>query len=274
VVNKEHIREKAFELGAELVGFAPVSRWREEGGLPEQYHPDRIWHKARTVISLALPVWLPVVETQPSAWGRDQYGIVNSLLDEIAYRLAAFLNRCGIASINIGRDGYGDIDALIRKPAAAFSHVWAAHYAGIGKVGWNHTLLTRQYGPRVRLVSLLSSIETEGDPLIDEELCLRCFLCREICPVDAFSGRKETYAAMDRVTCATNSKRLRSSFRNPCGFCIKVCPVGEDRKLFGSSDVRKYLRERDYDASVADRREFDGWRHVRGHGGFPLEEDE
>ena len=99
--------------------------------LAENYHPDRIWHKTRTVISLALPVWLPIIETQPSVWGRDQYGIVNNLLDEIAYRLAAFLNRYGIASINIGRDGYGDIDTLIRKPAAAFSHVWAADYADL-----------------------------------------------------------------------------------------------------------------------------------------------
>ncbi|NVN92144.1 MAG: epoxyqueuosine reductase, partial [Desulfuromonadales bacterium] len=208
-MNKESIREKAYELGAELVGFAPVSRWHESEVIPENYHPDQVWHKTRTVISLALPVWLPIVETQPSAWGRDQYGIVNNLLDEIAYRLAAFLNRNGIASINVGRDGYGDIDALIRKPSAAFSHVWAAHFAGIGKVGWNHTLLTRSHGPRVRLVSVLSSIEVEGDPLVAEDLCLRCFLCRDICPVDAFSGKNDLHATMDPVTCATNSKRLR-----------------------------------------------------------------
>ncbi len=271
-MDKEIIREKAYELGAELVGFAPVSRWRDDAGIPEEYYPDRVWHKTRTVISLGLPVWLPIVETQPSAWGRDQYGIVNNLLDEIAYRLASFLNRQGIASINVSRDGYGDIDALIRKPAAAFSHVWAAHYAGVGKVGWNHTLLTRSYGPRVRLVSVLSSIEIEGDPLVTEDLCVNCFLCRDICPVNAFSGDSGSYGAMDRVTCATNSKRLRSSYTNPCGFCIKVCPVGEDRKLFDSRDVQKYFREQDKGAS--DRQEFDSWRHIRAHGSLPLDGSE
>jgi len=268
------IRVKALSLGAELVGFAPVARWREEADIQEEFHPDRVWPLTKTVIVLAVPVWLPIVETAPAEWGREQYTITNNLLDEAAYRLSAFLNRNGHAAINFSRDGYGDIDVLLKNPAAAFSHVWAAHYAGLGQVGWNHTLLTPEYGPRVRLVSVLTALELPGDDMLVRELCGRCRLCQKICPAGAFEGESgERYANMDKLACATNSKRLRKSFRNPCGFCIKVCPVGDDRKLFQSNDIDKYFREKEVLARNPDAEEYRGWQHIRRYGGFSLDDE-
>ena len=38
------------------------------------------------------------------------------------------------ASTFFSRDGYANIDVLLRKPAAAFSHTFAAQYAGLGNV--------------------------------------------------------------------------------------------------------------------------------------------
>jgi epoxyqueuosine reductase QueG len=269
------LRAKALSLGAEMVGFAPVERWHEAADIPEAFHPDRVWPLTRTVLVLAVPVWLPIVETAPAEWGREQYTITNSLLDEAAYRLAAFLNRHGHASLNFSRDGYGDIEVLLKTPAAAFSHVWAAHYAGLGQVGWNHTLLTREYGPRVRLVSVLTAMELPGDEMITEKLCGRCRLCQKICPASAFDGESgQRYAEMNKLACATNSKRLRKSYRNPCGFCIKVCPVGNDRQLFQSTDIDKYFREKEVLAKNPDAEEYRDWQHIRRYGGFPLEDEQ
>jgi epoxyqueuosine reductase QueG len=268
------IRGRALSLGAELVGFAPVERWRAATHIPEAFHPERVWPLTKSVIVLGVPVWLPIVETAPAEWGREQYTITNSLLDEAAYRLAAYLNRNGSAAINFSRDGYGDIEVLLKTPAAAFSHVWAAHYAGLGQVGWNHTLLTREYGPRVRLVSVLTALELPGDEMIAEELCGRCRLCQKICPANAFDGDAGIrYADMDKLACATNSKRLRKSFRNPCGFCIKVCPVGNDRQLFQSTDISKYFREKEVLEKNPDAEEYRDWQHIRRYGGFPLDDE-
>jgi len=268
------IRDKALSLGAELVGFAPVARWQEAADIPREFHPDRVWPLTRSVIVLGVPVWLPIVETAPAEWGREQYTITNNLLDEAAYRLAAFLNRNGHAALNFSRDGYGDIEVLLKTPAAAFSHVWAAHYAGLGQVGWNHTLLTREYGPRVRLVSVLTDLELPGDDMIAGDLCSRCRLCQKICPAGAFAAEAgQRYAEMDKLACATNSKKLRKSFRNPCGFCIKVCPVGHDRQLFRSTDSSKYFREKEILAQDPDAEEYRDWQHIRRYGGFPLEDE-
>jgi len=206
--------------------------------------------------------------------GREQYLLTNSLLDQAAYRLAAFLNRNGGAAFNICRDGYGDAAVLEHNMAALFSHVWAAHYAGLGRVGWNHTLLTRRYGPRLRLVSVLTALELPGDPLLEEELCTRCLLCRKICPAGALSGdRKSRFAQMDKQRCLRHGHRLREAFRNPCGFCTKVCPVGEDRKLFRSTNPKIYFEEKAPPAGALNAEKSRSRRHIRKHGGYPLNED-
>ena len=273
-LTKEEIINKALDLGAELVGFAPAERWEQFRDLQEEFYPHRVWPLAKTVIVLGVPVWLPIVEAAPAQLGREQYTITNELLDEAAYRLAAFLNRNGHAAIYICRDGYGDIDVLLQNPVAVFSHTWAGHYAGLGKVGWNHTLLTKEYGPRLRLVSVLTALELEGDPLVEEELCTKCLLCQKICPANAFTGDKSVqYADMDKIACGNNGKRLRKSFRNPCGFCIKVCPVGEDRQLFKSTNLKKYFDEKEILAKNPDAEEYRDWQHLRKYGGYPLEED-
>lgn len=271
-VTKEAIIDEAHRLGAEFVGFAPVGRWKEYGDLPADFYPDNVWPLAKTVIVLAVPSWLPIVESAPSQLGREQYTITNELLDEAAYRLAAFLNRHGHAAINICRDGYGDPEILLEKPMAVFSHAWAGHYAGLGRIGWNHTLLTKEYGPRVRLVSVLTAQELPGDPLVAEELCTRCLLCQKICPTQAFGGdRQVRYGEMDKKACTSNGRRLRQAFRNPCGFCIKVCPVGQDRGLFQSKNVQVYFKEREEISRQTPLSR--SWRHLRRYGGRPVAED-
>ena len=274
IITKESIIHEAHRLGAEFVGFAPVSRWTQYGDLAAEFHPDHVWPLSKTVIVFGIPVWLPILEAAPAELGREQYIITNELLDEVAYRLAAFLNRNGHASINICRDGYGSSEILLEQPISIFSHVWAGHYAGLGKIGWNHTLLTKQFGPRVRLVSILTSLKLDGDPMVEEELCTKCLLCQKICPSQAFTGdRRAKYSEMDKHACASNGKRLRQAFRNPCGCCIKVCPVGEDRKLFKSLNTQIYFEEKAALMQEPNHPVYRSWRHIRKYGGRPLEED-
>jgi epoxyqueuosine reductase QueG len=239
-LTKEQIRDYARNTGAELIGFAPVERWEEYKDLKEAFYPKTIWPWSRTVISLIIPSLLPTVETKISHIYRSQYHNTNSLLDEMAYRLAHFLNQNGSPSINICRDGYG-VGPLPKKPLAAFSHVWAGHYAGLGTIGWNHCLLTKEFGPRHRLVSVVTALELEGDSMLTEELCNKCRLCERACPGQSFSGGKEDkHSEMERDNCLKRRKGLPYAH---CGFCIKYCPVGQDRDLYQSKKVNKYFDE-------------------------------
>jgi epoxyqueuosine reductase len=265
---KKKIAREARKLGADLVGFAPVSRWRESNELKPEYWPDTIWSKAQTVIVLGVPMLLPIVESTPSINHTVLYDTTNVLLDQMAYRLAVYLNNLGHASIFMPRDGYGSLEILLKKMAACFSQVYAGKYAGLGTIGHSHNLLNPKYGPRVRYVSVLTSAKVAGDPLIDKDLCRKgCTICSQLCPAQAMSPRPNSrISELDAVKCTQFHQVLQSENRWPCGVCAKVCPVGEDRKLYGSTNIRVYLKERESIEKDPSHPDYKHLVHLREHG--------
>jgi epoxyqueuosine reductase QueG len=70
---------------------------------------------------------------------------------------------------------------------------------------------------------------------------------------------------MDKYKCARYHKTLRDEFRYPCGVCIKVCPVGKDRKLYGAN-TQKYLNEIKVLKENPHAAEYADWTHFRTFG--------
>lgn len=265
---KKKIAREARKLGADLIGFAPVSRWRESNELKPEYWPDTIWSKAQTVIVLGIPMLLPIVESTPSINHTVLYDTTNVLLDQMAYRLAVYLNNLGHASIFMPRDGYGSLEILLKKMPACFSQVYAGKYAGLGTIGHSHNLLNPKYGPRARYVSVLTSASVTGDPLIEKDLCRKgCTICSQLCPAQAMSPRPNSrIAELNAIKCAQFHQVLQSEDRWPCGVCAKVCPVGEDRKLYGSTNIRLYLKERESIEKDPSHPDYKHLVHLREHG--------
>ena len=262
--------------GADLVGVASPKTWNRTGAVAEPYRPDRLWPPTKSVIVIGLQMPLPIVDTTPSAQHMELYRTCNRVLDDMAFDLTRWLNRRGHASIFFSRDGYAKIDILIQKPAAAFAHIFAAQYAGLGNVGVNHTILTKQYGPRVRFVSVFTEAELPADRMLRKTLCIRCRACVDCCPVNAFKYREdELVAEYDKVACARRAKMLVGKGRYPCGICIKVCPVGEDRKLYGRENALRHYRE-EVRALKRDQEDpaYGPWTHIRRHGSWPLDEED
>jgi O-acetylhomoserine (thiol)-lyase len=239
-VLKTAVRREAVRLGLDLAGFADVGRWEVPGAsdFERSFYPAVIWPWARSVIVLGGRVALPALATTPSILYTEHYNVVNRLLDEASHRLSLFLNDRGHRAFFFPRDGYGHIEALVREPAAAFSHVIAGHYAGLGTIGASHTLLTPRFGPRVRLVSVITDAVLPPDPPAARNLCTGCGQCLRNCPAKAFTPRPDSLIAdMDRRKCARYHSLLRDELRYPCGVCALVCPVGEDRELYGPAPV-------------------------------------
>lgn len=273
-LTRQQIVDLARDLGAELVGFAPVDRWCDFPRVPPEHRPTALWPLAKTVIVVGVPLWLPIVEASPSELGREQYLITDRLLDEIAYRLSLHLNHHGYASINLPRDGQGEPETLEEGAKPFFSHVEAGYLAGLGWIGRNQALVTRSFGPRQRLISVFTELELGGDPILKGDPCNGCRNCEAICPVGALSvGSQNDAPRFDVAACATNGRRLRAAFRNPCGFCLKVCPIGEDRQLFGNTEIQKYFEEAAALAADPHAAEYRDWLHIRKYGGLPLPED-
>lgn len=250
-----------------LVGVANVERWNKplfQPWMPDDFYPQSIFPEARSVVVIGLPISLPVLETSPSIYYRELFNTVNSLLDQYTYRLANFLTDRGYPSIFVPRDGYGSIKVLLEVPIAFFSHRHAALLAGLGNFGINNMILTPGYGPRVRFGSILSTADLPPDPILDIPLCTRCMQCVEMCPSNALNKWIYPKGLTDKRACCSYSAELNERYISPCGICIKVCPVGEDRTKFGRAHDSLYTdRDRFADYHRA-------WQHVRAYGGKAL----
>ncbi len=261
---KEAVSERCRTMEIPLVGVANVERWEHppfRPWMPEEFFPQSIFPGARSVIVIGLPIHLPVLETSPSIYYRELYRTVNTLLDQYTYRLASFLNEQGYPSVFVPRDGYGSIEVLQKNPTAFFSHRHAALLAGLGTFGVNNTVLTPGYGPRIRFGSVLTAASLSPDPMIDRELCTRCMQCVRHCPTGALDCADYPEGLTDRHTCAAHSAALNKRHISPCGICIKVCPVGEDRKHYGREDASLYEPgERHGEIRRS-------WDHARRYGG-------
>lgn len=235
---KQKIKRDAERLGINKIGFANVERWEKYKYTEPEFYPQNIWDWAKTVIVMGVQIYPSMLETTPSVVYSELYNTTNRMLDEMAYRMANTLNKMGFRAHFFPRDYYGDISVLVKKPEAAFSHVIAGYYAGLGTIGMNHTLLTKEFGPRIRLVSVITDAPLTPDRMLTKELCIKCKQCIRQCPAQVFTPRDDRIAAdMDRHKCALYHQQLKGEFRYPCGKCTAVCPVGQDRKIYGAHSV-------------------------------------
>jgi epoxyqueuosine reductase len=265
---KEQVIRFCRDRGVDLIGFAPVERWDEVNEVPPDFRPRALWPPAKSVIVLGLEMPLPIVETTPSVVHMELYKTANAELDQLAYDLARYLNRLGHASFFFPRDGYGSMRALRENNRAAFGHVPAARYAGLGTIGASHNLLTAEFGPRVRFVSVFTSAEIPPDPMLGKELCIKCQACAKCCPKKAIRMRPDRVVGdYDDQACLEMAEELVAQRCFPCGVCTKVCPIGEDRTLYKQPGVmKKYLGEAEALAANPEDPEYKAWTHLRKYG--------
>ena len=189
------VKECAYSMGADLVGVAPISRFKNA---PIMMSPQGILPTATNVIVCAIHHLDEAIELggekHPQIIGpySIQYAM-NVKLDYIAFRVARYLDRLGyeavpIAASNIWR--YRPFGELTATFAPDMSHIYAATCAGLGQLGWHGLTMSPEYGPRNRFISIITNAPLCATPMYDEtKLCDMCGECIKHCPTDAY--RKE-----------------------------------------------------------------------------------
>jgi len=253
--------------GAALVGIAPVDRFQ---GAPKGHHPGDFLANARSVVVVALPIvsglmrwheyldksdiikdtdtyndkpWSPRTVIRKHIERRCCYEVINDELQAVSMYGAIFLEQAGYSSTYLPTtygqtlSWPGNYQWNFPKPPqgfAPFSHRHAAVAAGLGVFGLNNLLLTPQYGPRQRLVSIITEAPLKPNPLLKKSLCLgaKCALCVKKCPAHALavpSNTETVYAKTDIDACRNYYKD--SVLGTQCGReCMTACPVGRRKK--------------------------------------------
>lgn len=121
-----------------------------------------------------------------------------------------------------------------KELVAPFSLKYSAVHAGIGWIGKNDVLITKEYGPRVRLSAILIDYDFPlNDPIKISKCPDNCLICVKACPHNALTGNKwEINLKREDIINYNLCNEKRGLFNGTldrkhfCGYCIVSCPIG------------------------------------------------
>ncbi|NSW58156.1 MAG: epoxyqueuosine reductase [Armatimonadetes bacterium] len=216
----ESIRRTALEAGADLVGFAPISRFDEA---PESLHPRTVFPPVQTVIAIALRQprgALKAVEEGAywQAYNCDSYWYLNEVLaPQVLRRIVMTLEGEGYTSVPVHNPFHSHSGRQVREdqphgPDGMVSLRVIGCAAGLGELGLSKLLLTPQFGPRQRVFAVFTDAELEPTPLFTGSVCDECGACARECEACAIGrsrdecftieGRSFGHASFDAGACA------------------------------------------------------------------------
>lgn len=224
------VKAKAKELGADLVGIA-------DGATLDTKHITE--HDGARVIVLG--VRLQSGSSRILPWNdRNKYyndELSLTFLEEVSLELVYWLEEAGYPALIVPPthvDPWRYDGDPKKHQATLLSLPHAAVQAGLGTLGLNLQLLTPEYGPRVLLTAVLSSLDVACDRPMTEALCLgpECGRCLKACPGDVIGHWDRDWDACDR-------------YRSPHGFAqlsdylgrvIEEPDLGRKKEMLRSED--------------------------------------
>ena len=117
------------------------------------------------------------------------------------------------------------------------SHKMIGTRAGLGWIGKTDLFISKRFGPRMRMASVLIDYDLgHTQTPIEESLCGKCNICVDNCPAKAATGklwninidRNDFYDPFKcKDMCKELTKTRINKNANICGICISVCPKGK-----------------------------------------------
>ncbi len=203
-----------------MVGFADLKNLSSmTGGLPRGIS-----------IAVALdPAVVREISGGPTPNYFAEYKRVNALLARLCEQAADIIGKLGGRAQAVEPTAEYFNQSTLSMPV---QHKTIATRAGLGWIGKSALLITKEYGPAVRLSSVLTDAEFPTGSHMDESHCGDCRRCVDCCPAGAIAGchwRVGTprEALCDAFTCRDCASRLAGQQginATICGVCINVCP--------------------------------------------------
>jgi epoxyqueuosine reductase QueG len=244
----EDVKQKVIEVGFVSVGISNPDALR---GLPYGWvgkitrlrPPEEQFPAVKSVILMCLNAWdnkaFSFAVDPPNWLGYgmhppdqkfDSYYFCTEIMINKAWLIVEYLRKRGFDSV-IG-------SGLPLKTAGV--------KCGLGCQGKNALLITPRFGPRVRLISVLTAAQLDIDEPYKVDLCGNCEKCLIACPTKALEPHKlkinrcMTYSVESPHSqdVPDDVRKLEKQFlQKPtpnsymeCTICADVCPIGKTQK--------------------------------------------
>lgn len=227
--------------GADLVGVADLTPFKH--GWPTI--PADLLPQYKFAVSIAVKLADNIIDDisdLPTIEYLEHYKTVNSDLDRIASATAQWIRGRGHKADTVVASKIVDMENLL----GAVSHKAIARMAGIGWQGKSLLIVSPEFGPRIRLATVLTDMPLLPDGPIKNR-CGSCAECTNACPAKAIRNvtAEGRYTSRDEALmfdlCAERTYQnslLPGIGARICGVCVRACPHG---KTAGSAG--KHLKQ-------------------------------
>ncbi len=226
----KEIKIVAKKLGADLVG---VTKFNKDWVYSHKYNRDKnielkneLDPELKNVIVIANEMDKDLIDTAPSALSGAATGLGYSNDLSSALSLAQYIINLGYKAVASQNDTALSIPLAIE--------------AGLGEYARNGLLITKKFGPRVRISKIFTDLPLEHDKPISfgvKNYCSICQRCANECPPRAISSSEPSFKQIN-ISNITGIKKWSvnaekcfkfwASQSSDCTICIRVCPYNKD----------------------------------------------
>jgi len=243
-VYSQQIKEKAIALGFSACGISAIrcldeERDRLQSWLSNEMNasmlymanhfemrldPGKIEEGAKSVISVLINYYPSKKQTDPAApkfskyaYGKDYHLVVKEKLNNLLIFIQSSVSPCR------GR-AFVDSAPVLERPLAKA--------AGLGWIGKNSLLISKEFGSYIFIGELIIDLELKSDDPYTADYCGNCTRCIDACPTSAIvfprtiDARKcISYHTIENKETIPGS--IRENLHNQifgCDICQDVCP--------------------------------------------------
>lgn len=227
------VKKAARFFGANLVGIAPLNRdWLY--AVNRRREPNDVPETMEYVIVMVIEMDYDAIATSPTFTSSTATALGYSTMAFVELELAAFIQRLGYNALTTGNN------VALSVPQAID--------AGLGQYGRHGILITKQFGPRVRIAKVLTDMPLLRD-YPDEgfcksviRFCEACEKCATTCPSQSIPYGKEQTWEGTTISNNPGTKKWYVDVESCYGFwvengsecsnCIRSCPYNKKNGIF------------------------------------------
>ena len=211
------------------MGVAELAPFKADGTLL----PPDVLERFTKAVSVAVRLddaAVESIEQAPTPLYAQHYRAVNATLDRLTARLVTWISERRFSACAVPASQIVDETNLL----GSISHKAVARLAGIGWQGKSLLIISPQYGPRIRLATLLTDMPlSPNQPL--KNRCGTCKECSKACPASAIKNTRtaDRYASREEALhfsrCVEQTRNFKARLgieAQICGICVRACPFG------------------------------------------------
>jgi epoxyqueuosine reductase len=220
------IEAAAKEAGAAKVGFANIM------ALKDMQVGDETVFGFSSAVTVMVEIPMEAVRRSldsPSEEMRAAYKQCNMKLKKAEEKVVETLVAAGYKARSVDPSERINKEMLL----GPISHKAVARLAGMGWIGKNGLIITEDFGPRLRMGTVLTDMPVAKNPEPSGSDCGDCTACVDNCPMKVLKGPefsdypKSRDLVIDWAKCGKYEHTLIGDGSRPekaCGRCIAKCP--------------------------------------------------